>query len=68
MNNESNYLKKLKFANYNLMYILFYKNNPPLKVELILGVIQILQFNAFSFSLLVRIKIKIKLIVSKILG
>ena len=68
MNNEQNYLEKLKFANYNLMYILFYKNNPPLKVELILGVIQILQFNAFSFSSLVRIKIKIKLIVSKILG
>ena len=68
MNNEKNYLEKLKFANYNLMYSLFYKNNPPLKVELILGVIQILQFNAFSFSLLVRIKIKIKLIVSKILG
>ena len=68
MNNEQNYLEKLKFANYNLMYILFYKNNPPLKLELILGVIQILQFNAFSFSSLVRIKIKIKLIVSKILG
>jgi len=68
MNNEQNYLEKLKFANYNLMYSLFYKNNPPLKVELILGVIQILQFNAFSFSSLVRIKIKIKLIVSKILG
>ncbi len=68
MKNEYNYLQKLKFANYNLMYILFYKNNPPLKVELILGVVQIFQFLSFSFSTIVRIKIKIKLIVSTILG
>ena len=68
MKNECNYLQKLKFANYNLMYILFYKNNPPLKVELILGVVQIFQFLSFSFTVTVRIKIKIKLIVSTILG
>ncbi len=68
MKNEYNYLQKLKFANYNLMYILFYKNNPPLKLELILGVVQIFQFLSFSFSTIVRIKIKIKLIVSTILG
>ena len=68
MNNEKNYLEKLKFANYNLMYSLFYKNNPPLKVELILGVVQISQFLSYSLTVIVRIKIKIKLIVSKILG
>ena len=68
MKNECNYLQKLKFANYNLMYFLFYKNNPPLKLELILGVVQIFQFLSFSFSGIVRIKIKIKLIVSTILG
>ena len=34
-------IKRLKMANFNLIYHLFYKSTPPLKVELILGIVQI---------------------------
>ena len=53
-------IKRLKMANFNLIYHLFYKSTPPLKVELILGIVQISQFFAFSLSSLVSIKIILK--------
>lgn len=53
-------IKRLKMANFNLIYHLFYKSTPPLKVELILGIVQISQFFAFSLSSLVNIKIILK--------
>ena len=53
-------IKRLKMANFNLIYHLFYKSTPPLKVELILGIVQISQFFAFSLSSLVIIKFILK--------
>ena len=53
-------IKRLKMANFNLIYHLFYKSTPPLKVELILGIVQISQLFAFSLSSLVNIKIILK--------
>ena len=53
-------IKRLKMANFNLIYHLFYKSTPPLKVDLILGIVQISQFFAFSLSSLVSIKIILK--------